>query len=159
MSNNSPNQSDSPDIKVFPPLASLIALAAQLGLWWFIFTGYTPSPAAFWTGVATLVVSAILPIAGVIAFKRAGTNVNPHKTTLTIVTNGPYRFTRNPMYLGMVLFQIGLGLALGNPWAAPAAILLWLSLHFGVVLKEEAYLTAKFGDDYTSLLARTRRWV
>lgn len=150
---------DAPDIKVFPPLASVIALTAQLALWWFFAIGYAPSPAAFWTGAATLVVSVILPVAGVAAFKRAGTNVNPHKTTLKIVSNGPYRFTRNPMYLGMVLFQVGLGLVLGNPWAAPAAILLWVALHFGVVLKEEAYLTTKFGDEYAELLAKTRRWV
>jgi protein-S-isoprenylcysteine O-methyltransferase Ste14 len=150
---------DAPNIKVFPPLATAIALVAQLALWWFAPADYAASSSVLWAGVTVLALSVILPVSGVITFKRAGTNVNPHKSTLKIVTNGPYRITRNPMYLGMVLFQIGLGLTMANPWAAPAAILLWAALHFGVVLKEEAYLTAKFGDDYTTLLTTTRRWV
>lgn len=91
--------------------------------------------------------------------KAAGSNVNPAEPALTIVRGGPYRFTRNPMYLALCLLQLALGLLL-NDWSALFFVIpLALLLHYGVVLREEKYLEAKFGDEYLSLKREVRRWL
>jgi protein-S-isoprenylcysteine O-methyltransferase Ste14 len=91
--------------------------------------------------------------------KRAGTNVDPREPTTAIVTGGPYRFTRNPLYLSMTLVYAGIT-ALAN--ALPAALLLPAVLAFmrrGVIEREERYLERKFGDEYMDYKARVRRWI
>lgn len=153
---------DRPDIVIFPPLASAIAPAAAIVLEWLVPLGLLPAPGA-WAGLVPglvlLLLAGGLAISGARAFKRAGTNVNPHQPALKLVETGPYRFTRNPMYLGMVIFQIGLALTFSLDWAIPIAVILWAVLHYGVVLREEEYLTAKFGGAYEGFLRRTRRWL
>jgi protein-S-isoprenylcysteine O-methyltransferase Ste14 len=96
---------------------------------------------------------------GLREMKRAGTNVDPREPTTTIVTGGPYRFTRNPLYLSMTLVYAGIT-ALAN--ALPAALLLPAVLAFmrrGVIEREERYLERKFGDEYMDYKARVRRWI
>ncbi len=63
------------------------------------------------------------------------------------------------MYLGMILFQIGIALAFSLDWALLIAPLLWAALHFGVVLREERYLSERFGEEYTRFVSQTRRWI
>ena len=81
------------------------------------------------------------------------------KPALVLVRDGPYRFTRNPMYAGMVLMLVALGLLFSVDYTLPIAPLLWLVLHVGVVLREETYLIGKFGARYQSYLDETRRWI
>ncbi len=91
--------------------------------------------------------------------KRAGTNVDPREPTTVIVTGGPYRFTRNPLYLSMTLIYAGIT-ALAN--ALPSALLLPAVLAVmqrGVIEREERYLERKFGDEYLGYKARVRRWI
>lgn len=92
-------------------------------------------------------------------FGKAGVDVKPWKTTGTIVRSGVYRFTRNPMYLGMALAY--LGLALGT--ASPAALVLFPAsvavIQTQVIAREERYLTAKFGAEYLDYKANVRRWI
>lgn len=152
---------DRPDILVFPPLAFLVAVLASVALGWLVPLGVL-APAATWLvvlGALLLSAGCVLGITGVAAFRRAGTNVNPHQPALRVVETGPYRLSRNPMYLGMVLIVAGLGLVASLDWALILAPMLWAVLHVGVVLREEAYLAAKFGDPYRAYLARTRRWL
>nr|WP_239113369.1 isoprenylcysteine carboxylmethyltransferase family protein [Shimia biformata] len=106
-----------------------------------------------------LVGAGALAISGDRAFKAAGTNVDPRQAALTLVRTGPFRVTRNPMYLGMVLLQLGLALTFSLDWALLGAVCVWLILHFGVVLREEAYLVSRFGDAYRDYLSETRRWL
>jgi protein-S-isoprenylcysteine O-methyltransferase Ste14 len=96
---------------------------------------------------------------GLRELRRAETNVDPYKPATAIVTEGPYRFTRNPLYVGMTLIYGGVT-ARAN--ALPAALLLPLILHLmrrGVIEREERYLERKFGDEYLRYKARVRRWV
>jgi protein-S-isoprenylcysteine O-methyltransferase Ste14 len=91
--------------------------------------------------------------------KKAGTNVNPAEPALTIVRGGPYRFTRNPMYLALCLLQVALGFFL-NDWITLLFVVPFaLIMHYGVVLREERYLTAKFGEPYLELKRAVRRWL
>ena len=91
--------------------------------------------------------------------RAAGTNVNPAKPALLIVRGGPYRFTRNPMYLALCLVQMAIGFFL-NDWITLLFVVpLAIVLHFGVILPEERYLEAKFGEPYLDLKHEVRRWI
>lgn len=151
---------DHPDIVFYPPVLAALAPLAAWGLHVLAPLDIVPDDGLFrLTGVAVLALANALGITAIYVFKARGTNVSPHHPGLRIVTAGPYRYTRNPMYLGIALFQLGLGLATPLDWAIGIAPLALAALHFGVVLREEAYLTAKFGAPYTDYLNSTRRWV
>jgi protein-S-isoprenylcysteine O-methyltransferase Ste14 len=92
-------------------------------------------------------------------FTRTGQSVIPWKPTPELIFQGPYTFTRNPMYVGMTLLQIGLGIALNNRWIAAFAVPALLIVHFIAVLPEEKYLSEKFGDSYRAYLGRVRRYL
>jgi len=94
-----------------------------------------------------------------ILFKRTGQNPIPWKPTPELILQGPYRFTRNPMYVGVTLFVIGLGLAVNNLWISLFAAPALLVVHFIAVLPEERYLAEKFGESYRSFLAQVRRYL
>ncbi len=110
-------------------------------------------------GIPLIAASIFVNFAGARAFLTAGTPINPYKSSTTVVRSGAYRFTRNPMYLGMIGFLAALGLIFSVDWALIATPALWAVFHWGVVLREEAYLSGKFGADYDAFLAHTRRWL
>lgn len=153
---------DRPDI-LFPPplgfaaavvLTAVLARWAPLGLW-----PPVPWPLGLVAAAAIIAFALYTNISGFLAFRRAKTNVNPYKPALTVVRDGAFRYTRNPMYLGMILFVLGLGLLLSTLWGAIFAGALWAALHYWVVLREERYMAAKFPDAYRSFIAQTRRWL
>jgi|SRR5215813_11402637 len=110
-------------------------------------------------GVILAVLSGSLAIWAVRAMKAAGTNVRPDRPALTVVKSGPYKFTRNPMYLSLCLLQLAIGFFLNGWTPVFFAIVLGLVLHFGVILPEETYLERKFGDQYLALKRQVRRWL
>lgn len=91
--------------------------------------------------------------------RRSGQSENPYKKTTAIIEAGPYRLTRNPMYLQMVLVCIGLAVLLGNLWLLMLTPVCALVLHVLVTLPEETYLERKFGDEYLACKQRVRRWI
>jgi protein-S-isoprenylcysteine O-methyltransferase Ste14 len=76
-----------------------------------------------------------------------------------VVSAGPYRFTRNPIYIGMVLGIVGVGLAAGSAWTMLMALPFVVVIDRGVIAREERYLSAKFGATYDTYRARVRRWI
>ena len=143
-------------------MMSVLAPFLAIALEWLAPLSILPprfTPWAVIAGGVLLFTAGALAISGERAFRASGTNVDPRSPALKLVETGPYRFTRNPMYLGMVTLQLGLALALSLDWALIGAPLLLALLHFGVVLREETYLTEKFGAPYANYLSRTRRWL
>jgi protein-S-isoprenylcysteine O-methyltransferase Ste14 len=94
-----------------------------------------------------------------IHFSRTGQSPVPWKPSPELILRGPYRFTRNPMYLGVTLFELGLGLAVNNLWISLFAVPALLIVHFIAVLPEERYLSEKFGESYRAYVARVRRYL
>ena len=92
-------------------------------------------------------------------FVRARTTPHPNRPVSALVTRGPYRVSRNPMYLGLSAATAGIALVANTPWLLAALPLLWLALGRLVIDREEAYLERKFGEEYRLFLARTRRWI
>lgn len=91
-------------------------------------------------------------------FVRAGTNVPTWKPSLAIVTDGIYRFSRNPIYVGLTAIYLGIALATGSSWAFAMLIPTLAVMHYGVILREERYLAHRFGAAYLAYKARVRRW-
>jgi protein-S-isoprenylcysteine O-methyltransferase Ste14 len=92
-------------------------------------------------------------------FSRAGTPVQGTKPTRTLVTTRIYRWSRNPIYLGMLFFLVGIGLAVRSPWILLLAVPLAITFRYGVIAREEVYLERRFGDAYLDYKARVRRWL
>ena len=86
-------------------------------------------------------------------------DVPTNRPSTTIVRSGPYRLTRNPIYLGMFLGLIGLAIAFNNLWLLLMLMPFALVIRYGVVAREEAYLDRKFGDVYRDYRSRIRRWL
>jgi len=89
----------------------------------------------------------------------AGTQIQTHKPSTTIVAHGPYAVTRNPIYLGMVLGQVGLAIGFDSLWILIMLVPFSFVLRHGVIAREEAYLERKFGRVYLDYKSRTRRWI
>lgn len=156
-------EADTPGVILFPPLILLLALAAALALDFSLPLAFLPEPSVtgwlFWLGLVLGFTGIAFAVAGQRSFRRAGTNVSPHKPALKMVETGPYRFTRNPMYLGIVLFFAGMVLAGSLEWGLLILPVLIITLQIGVIAREERYLSRKFGAPYDAFKARTRRWL
>lgn len=156
-------QKDAAAVRIFPPGVPLLTILLGAGLNWLwpIELGFAfPTPERYWLGGA-IVASAILGLGlwSVVLFRRGGQNENPWKPTPRIEERGPFRLTRNPMYLQMVLVCIGFAVILANWWVLVLTpVGGWLLQRFAIV-PEEAYLEKKFGESYLAYKRRVRRWL
>jgi protein-S-isoprenylcysteine O-methyltransferase Ste14 len=142
-----------------PPLLYLAALLAALALRWFWPLPIFARTLALALGIALAVLSIAFAIWGRRTMEAAGTNVNPTLPTTALVTSGPFRFTRNPLYVALTLFYSGLTVAFDTWWGLVLLIPLLLVMHFGVVLREERYLEQKFGETYRQYRSAVRRYL
>ena len=154
---------DTPDtaqVIIRPPLALGLAVIAGLALNWLVPLPFLPADLPTgWLGAMVFVLALALVSWAIVTITRAGSNVPTNLPTITIVESGPYRFTRNPIYLGMFLGLIGLAIAFDNLWLLMMLVPFALVIHYGVVAREEAYLEPKFGDVYRGYRSRVRRWL
>ncbi len=150
---------DSAGVWFPPPLipGAFLALAAALQRFLPL-----PQPARAIVGVpagACVVVSVLVSLAALGLFFAAHENPLPETSTHKLVLRGPYRFSRNPMYLAMVLLYLGLGLWWACLWTLVfVPLVVWVMSAY-VIRREERYLAGKFGDDYRTYCARVRRWL
>jgi protein-S-isoprenylcysteine O-methyltransferase Ste14 len=100
-----------------------------------------------------------IAIAGIRNFTRAGTPVPINEPTRALVTTGIHGRSRNPIYVALFLIYIGIGVAARSPWILILTLPLALTMRYGVVAREEAYLERRFGDAYRSYRSRVRRWL
>lgn len=153
---------DTAGIRILPPLIFLGGLVAGYAIWWIWPVPIAPGAWSFpvrLAGAVAVVLGAILAGAALMAFRRAGTPPEPYEPTTALAVDGPYRFTRNPMYLGMALVHGGLALAGNALWPLLALIPVIWTVRTQVIDKEECYLEARFGAEYRDFKARVRRWL
>jgi protein-S-isoprenylcysteine O-methyltransferase Ste14 len=151
--------SDTAGIRVPPPVYYVAAFLVGVALELIFPTSWPPFGVRL--AVALIGGGAWLALDGVatVFFRRAGTSVVPMNPTTALVTSGPYRLTRNPMYVGMACLYIALAFAFGVIWALvflPAVIVV---IDRFVIAREEPYLERKFGQAYRDYKARVRRWL
>jgi protein-S-isoprenylcysteine O-methyltransferase Ste14 len=151
---------DTANVIIRPPIAWALAVLAGLTLQWVVSLPFMPaSVPAGWVGGMVFVLALALFAWAIATITRAGSNVPTNLPTTTIVETGPYRFTRNPIYLGMFLGLVGLAIAFDSLWLLVMLVPFTLAIRYGVVAREEAYLERKFGDAYRQYRARVRRWL
>jgi protein-S-isoprenylcysteine O-methyltransferase Ste14 len=147
-------------VKIPPPIWTLAYVLVAAGVSWR--AGW-PGPA--WLhipalGIALVVLGLIPPVSGALLFRRVGTELNPtSETNRELVTSGPFRFTRNPMYLGLVIVSLGIAFWVGAwpMFLAPLASFAtsnWVHIPF-----EEAKMRRQFGAAFDAYVGRVRRWV
>lgn len=140
-----------------------MAILAGSIIEWFVpidIGNVLPAPERYYFGGA-VAIGAIL-IFGlwpVILFRKAGQNENPWKPTPSVEVRGPYKFTRNPMYLQMVLVCVGVAIAFANYWILLLTPVVAWALYICAIKPEEAYLEGKFGETYLSYKSGVRRWL
>ena len=144
-----------------PPLLYAGGFVAGVGAHRLLPVRLWPEPAAIETvlGWGLLAAGVLLAASAAYLFRRAGTTPNPTKPTTALVIGGPYRFTRNPMYVGLAAVYLGGTLLLNDAWPIALFPVVIALVRRRVIAREEAYLARKFGDEYRAYKARVRRWI
>jgi protein-S-isoprenylcysteine O-methyltransferase Ste14 len=151
---------DRADVVIHPPIAWGIAFVVGLAVDWLYPLPFVPSSVPrVWVGGLVFAIGFALACWAIVTMRSAGTRIEIHKPTTTIVANGPYRFTRNPIYLGMLLGQTGFAIGFDTLWLLATLVPFYLVLRHGVIAREEAYLESKFGAVYLGYRSRVRRWL
>jgi len=151
---------DTSNAIIRPPIAWAIAILAGIGVDWLYPLRFVPaSVPRIWVGSATFAVALALAIWAIVTIVKAGSRVETNKPTTMIVTKGPFRFMRNPIYLGFLLGQAGLAIGFDNLWMLAMLAPLYFVIRYGVIAREESYLEQKFPRDYVSYKTRVRRWL
>src|SRR5918995_2584466 len=159
MDDDGRGNTDNPGVVAPPPFIYAGALAAGLVATRRFRLPFLPRRLGRTLGPLMIVCGFVIGLLGFREVHRAGSNVDPYKPVTAIVTGGPYRFTRNPMYLGFVLQYVGIS-ALFNA-LLPILLLPALQqlMRRGVIEREERYLERKFGEEYLQYKGRVRRWI
>ena len=150
-----------PNRRPWPPIIYGAAVIASIALGFVL-----PLPLEWlaWglrltAGMALIAAAVAFEIRASRAMKAAATTIMPHRRSSHLVTSGPFAWSRNPLYVGLLVASAGVGLVAGSLWALVALPLEWALLRWGAVLPEEQYLAAKFGAAYTDYTGRVRRWL
>ncbi len=157
------SEADHAPVRFPPPVAGLltIILGYLLGLVLPIMDDFLlPSPLRYWIGGAIVIVSGLVfGVWPAKQFQQSGQDVKPWTSTPEIVVSGPYRFTRNPMYLMMLLVCFGFSIILDEAWVLVLTPVCAMTIYLIAIRHEEIYLEEKFGDSYRDYKGRVRRWI
>lgn len=149
------------NVRVPPPLIFIGLILVGLGLQRWVVALVVPVErwARLAVGIPFMLVGLWLPFRARAHFRRTGQSPAPWRPSPVLIAEGIYRYTRNPMYVGMTLFTLGLGAALGNPWIVELALVGLILVHYLAVRPEERYLAEKFGDSYLQYKRSVRRYL
>jgi len=150
---------DSASVRIPPPFIYIAGLL--IGIYGGrLLPGTLPEPA--WVLAAASVLFAagfVLALSAIMRFRSLGTQLRPDKPVTALVFDGPYRFTRNPMYVGLAMVYIGIALWVASLWALVLLVPVLLIIRYAVIAREERYLVSKFGPAYLAYTSRVRRWL
>jgi protein-S-isoprenylcysteine O-methyltransferase Ste14 len=154
-----PSQGQTPGIRVIPPLifVAAMALAFLANALWPV--PLLPDVIRYTIGPALIVASGAVMPPTLRAFRRAGTPFDVRRSAEALVTDGPYRYSRNPAYVAMIGLCLGIAIVADNTWAIATLMAATAYLHRYVVLAEERHLETRFGADYRSYKSRVQRWI
>ncbi|MGE0183197.1 MAG: isoprenylcysteine carboxylmethyltransferase family protein [Parvularculaceae bacterium] len=151
---------DRPAVRLHPPTTLFFALIAGYVIRLFA-GGRMPIPRAFAEGLGGLmiIIGIGLILSSVRIFAEKGQALKPATPASALFLQGPYKFSRNPIYLAMMIFGAGFGIATSNVWIIVTTAIVGVIFHFFVILPEERYLARRFGADYDAYKVRVRRWI
>jgi len=142
-----------------PPFVYLISIVTGVLVQWAAPLHFVPGTFAVPLGVFLIVVAIALFAYSVRKFRAAGTPVPARKPTTVVVRTGPYKFSRNPIYLAFSLFQLGIAIWINSVWLLATLVVAVALIHYVVIPKEEHYLEQRFGAQYLDYKASVRRWL
>ena len=157
-----PAKADVAGVIAPPPALLLIAVLLGLTLDWLL-PAYMLGVMLSWgtrilLGVELMAAGVALATLAERAFRGAGTEVRPWRPSSAVVTTGVFAYMRNPMYVGGIVALLGLAILLASDWMVVMTVVMAVVLHIGVVLREERYLTVKFGEPYVRYLRTVPRY-
>lgn len=149
------------ELKIPPPVVGLAMAALMWGVSTITPLWDTPDAARIGSAIGIALVGGVFDMAGLMAFLRSKTTVNPLKPekTAVLVADGIYRVTRNPMYVGMLLFLVAWAVFLAAPVALAGPLLFFAWINRFQITPEERVLAAKFGETFEVYRRRVRRWL
>ena len=150
---------DNPGIIAPPPLIFAGPLVVGILLNLKFPMRFLPRKVATILGVTLIGASVALVSQAYQRMRRAGTNVDPYEPATVLVTEGPFKLTRNPLYLSVTLFYAGVATLVNTLWAIVLLPIVLLVINRGVIEREERYLERKFGEQYMQYKERVRRWI
>ena len=150
---------EGPGLRIHPPVVYLLTLLVAVGLNSLRPMSLLPRGWGVVLGVAVIALGAAIMPAVVSRFRRAGTAFDPHKPASALITDGPYRLSRNPAYVALTLWYLGLGLVLNNAWILLLATVPVLVMDRCAIPREEQHLEERLGEEYLRYKARVRRWL
>ena len=160
--------SDRAAVRGFPPLYFILSLMVSLAIHYWVFPLSLNFPATSFAQGSTLrialglLISLIAPVilvSTMAQYRRTGNEIDPSSSTASIITSGPNRFSRNPIYLGLALLQTAIAIIVGSVWALASVMVALLLVQYFVILPEEEYLESKFGEEYREYKSAVRRWL
>lgn len=153
------NKQDTAGVIAPPPLIYLAALVIGLALRAIAPTPFLPRGLGYVVGAVLIVIGVWLLFWGARVMRHAGTSVSTRVATTALVTTGPFRFSRNPLYVSLTLCYLGIAIATQTLWAILLLLVVLAVIQRGVIDREERYLERKFGADYIRYKERVRRWI
>ena len=156
------NNSDPPPLRLIAPPPVMYIGALLVGVAIHLLTPIAIFPATYpheILGGVLLVLSGAFARWAFLTMRRLGTSANPTKPSEALVTGGPFRISRNPIYVAMTGLYLGLTLLINSAWLLMLLAPLLMLMQWGVILREERYLAGKFGNEYTAYRSKIRRWL
>jgi protein-S-isoprenylcysteine O-methyltransferase Ste14 len=153
------DSNDAPNVKIIPPLVYLAGIVIGFIATIWMPTKVVPNSVAWTVGGILILCGAVLTGSAVLTFKDVGTTVRPDRAASTLVIAGPYKISRNPMYLGLALVYLGIAIADQSVWALILLPFVLAIIQRRAIEPEEAFLKQRFGADYVSYKEKVRRWL
>ena len=150
---------DVPNVKIIPPLVYLAGIVIGFLATIWMPTKVVPNSVAWTVGGMLIFCGAVLTGSAVLKFKNVGTTVRPDRAARTLVIAGPYKISRNPMYLGLALVYLGIAIAGQSVWALILLPVVLTVIQRRAIEPEEAFLERRFGANYISYKEKVRRWL
>jgi protein-S-isoprenylcysteine O-methyltransferase Ste14 len=149
-----------PGVRIPPPLLYLAFLVLGILLSAAYPVHLLPSAVAWPLGIVVLAAGIALgPMWGIPTMRGANTTVRPDRAATHLVTEGPFRYSRNPLYVAMTLMYAGIAIIANSLWALLLLIPVVVFMSLFVIRREEAHLRGAFGEEYERYRARVRRWL
>lgn len=145
--------------RIVPPIWLLVSAGIMVAIWYWVPGTVLISPPYTYIGGIVFGLGLMLAVYAKRQFDRVGTPVRPFTESIVVVDTGPFRFSRNPMYVSMVLALIGTGIGLGKiaPFVMVPLFMIWLRVRF--IQFEEQVMEERFGEGYLTYKKRVRRWL
>ncbi|MFQ5606544.1 MAG: methyltransferase family protein [Candidatus Zixiibacteriota bacterium] len=159
MSEFTENTKENPGVITLPPFIYLAGLIAGIALDFLYPLSFIPSPLSHYIGWPLIALAIGLVNYGVKTMRAAGTHEDVRRPDTALVTGGPFRYSRNPLYISLTVTYCAIAILVRTLWPLLLLPIVMAFMHSGVILREERHLERVFGEDYLRYKARVRRWL